>query len=197
MRYVLFITTCVIYTFVLLGVYLLHINYFNVEVVLFAAIKDGVIAALLTFGLLFFLFGKLFQFQTFEWSIIFCVWLLGGYSFAITGPTVLDRSLSFFTLEKIQLRGGLVHKDEIGEIFLEYIPEVRLVDVRMTEQLQSRTIVRQGDCFKLTKRGEKMVEFSRFVRKNLLAKHRLLDGKYTNFLTRPSDKIAMRSNLRC
>lgn len=197
MKYIFFLISCLFYTVILLLVYLIHVNYFKVQVVLYSAILDGLIAAIISLG--FFILFKKFspRFQAFEISLIFCIWILGGYAFAITIPTVIDRSLSFFILEKIEARGGVVHKEEIEDIFLEYIPEVRLVDVRLTEQLKSKTISEKGNCVILTKRGVLMVNFSRFFRQNLLAKIRLLDGEYTDYLTQESPTSNNRTDKNC
>lgn len=196
-KYLKLLAACFIFILILFVVYLIHINYFNVEVVLYAAIVDVFIASFISFILVFVILKRYFFYDSFERVLIFCIWLLGGYAFAITGPTILDRSLSFFVLEKIQIRGGIVHIDEIEEIFLEYIPEVRLVDVRLTEQLQSKTVTRVGDCIQLTNRGKRLVGFSRFFRENLLAKNRLLNDEYTDFLTRPNLSGETSNNIRC
>jgi hypothetical protein len=112
--------------------------------------------------------------------------ILIGYIFAISIPTVIDRSLSFYILEKLQQRGGGIKQDSFEQIFTqEYMKEHRLIDVRLTEQLESGTIIIENGCVKLTRRGEKLAEFSRFFRKNFLPKERLLMGKYTDALTDP------------
>ena len=63
--------------------------------------------------------------------------------------------------------------------------EHQLVDIRLTEQAESGTIVIEGGCVKLTPRGEKLASFSRFFRQNFLPKRRLLRGEYTDKLTDP------------
>jgi hypothetical protein len=60
-----------------------------------------------------------------------------------------------------------------------------LVDVRLTEQLQSGTIVIRDGCVLLTDKGRDLAHVSRFFRNNLLPKHRLLMGKYSDALTDP------------
>ena len=54
------------------------------------------------------------------------------------------------------------------------------MDVRRTEQLQSGTVVLDDGCLKLTPWGNALASFSRYFRMNLLAKHRLLAGEYTD-----------------
>ena len=74
----------------------------------------------------------------------------------------------------------------MGDVFKdEYMPEFRLVDVRLTEQLQSGTIAIENGCVKLTPRGERLATLSRFIRTTLLPKHRLLAGVYTDALVDP------------
>jgi len=144
-----------------------------------------VLAALIVGALLFALpyFSIFNKFEKFQ---LFSIWLLIGYSLAISVPTVIDRSLSFYILEKIQQRGGGISQDRFEEVFTqEYVKEHRLVAVRLTEQLQSGTISIINGCVKLTPKGERLAGLSRFFRKNLLPKQRLLLGEYTDALTDP------------
>lgn len=99
-----------IFILVLFVIYYIHINYFKVDVVFYAAIFDGVLAALLAGCLLFgaSFFRPLGDFEKFQLVII---WLIVGYALAISVPTVIDRSLSFYILEKIQQRGGGIRQD--------------------------------------------------------------------------------------
>ena len=123
------------------------------------------------------------------------IWLLLSYIFAISVPTVLDRSLSFFILEKIAQRGGSIKESGFKEVFTdEYVKEHRLIDVRLTEQERSGTISIQNGCVKLTEKGKKIAKYSRFFRKHFLPKHRLLMGKYTDDLTDPFGHGAIDKN---
>jgi len=166
-------------------IYYAHIRWLRVDVVFYAAIADAVLAALIVGALLFALpyFSIFNKFEKFQ---LFSIWLLIGYSLAISVPTVIDRSLSFYILEKIQQRGGGISQDRFDKVFTqEYVKEHRLVAVRLTEQLQSGTISIINGCVKLTPKGERLAGLSRFFRKNLLPKQRLLLGEYTDALTDP------------
>ena len=169
----------------LLAIYYLHVLYVPVEVVLYSAILDGLVATLAV-ALALWLLRRRLPFTGFEKLLLILLWALGGYAFAISVPTVLDRSLSFYILEKLDERGGGIKLSSIPDVFTkEYINEFRLVDVRLTEQLQSGTITIDNGCVKLTDRGRRIAEVSSFIRKNLLPKHRLLMGQYTDALTDP------------
>ncbi len=172
------------YAAVTIAIYLVHARWFPVGVVLYGALLDAAIAAaIMAIVLWLFVPGP---FTGFERVLLVSVWLVGGYAFAISGPTVLDRSLSFYIIEKLQQRGGGVREDAIGDIFIsEYMPEFRLVDVRLTEQLESGTIVIEDGCVKLTPMGDRLASFSRYVRTHLLPRHRLLAGEYTDALVDP------------
>jgi hypothetical protein len=86
------------------------------------------------------------------------VWLLAGSIFAIAVPTVIDRSLSFYILEKIQQRRGGIQLSRFDELFTEeYMKEHRVVDVRVTEQLESGAVIIDDGCVRLTKRGERLL----------------------------------------
>ncbi len=169
----------------LLVTYCIHIWYFPVNVVFYASITDAFIAAILAAAVLFFtgLFSRL---GGFEKSQLVAIWLLGGYAFAISIPTVIDRSLSFYILEKLEQRGGAILVDRFEDVFTkEFIDQHRLVDVRLTEQQQSGTVEIVDGCAILTDRGRAIVAFSSYFRLNLLPQRRLLNGEYTDDLTNP------------
>jgi len=178
------IASC-IFLILLLSFYYVHIKFFRVNVVFYSAIFDGVLAALVATGVL--LKTRYFnRLNLFEKMQMTAIWILVGYAFAISVPTVIDRSLSFYILEKLQQRGGGIQLSRFDDVFTkEYVKEHRLVDVRLTEQQASGTIVIRGNCVKLTGYGQRLATFSRFFRKNFLPKQRLLMGEYTDALTDP------------
>jgi hypothetical protein len=161
------------------------VHFLRVDVVFYSALADVLLATALTAVFLLRL-GYFDVFNGFEKTLLLSVWLLVGYSIAISVPTVIDRSLSFYILEKLQQRGGAIRLADFEEIFTrDYAREHHLVDVRVTEQLQSGTVVLRGSCVQLTERGYRLARFSRFFRKNLLPRKRLLMGRYTDVLTDP------------
>jgi hypothetical protein len=186
-----------IFVMLLFLIYYIHITYFSVNVVFYAAIADAVLATLIA-GLILFLLTYFRHFNWFEKSQMILIWLLAGYAFAISVPTVIDRSLSFYILEKIQQRGGGIRLDSFEQVFTkEYVKEHRLVDVRLTEQLESGTIKIEGECVKLTEKGNKIAAFSRAFRQNFLPKQRLLMGKYSDDLTNPFRNSLSESDYSC
>ena len=184
-KLVLFCLASLGYLILLLSVYLTHVRFFRVDVVLYSALFDALLATVLAGGLLGIL--KIFKvFSGFEKLQAMLVWLLLGYIFAISVPTVIDRSLSFYILEKLQQRGGGIKLASFEDVFVkEYMPEHRLVDVRITEQQQSGTIQVKNGCVLLTERGQTLATFSRFFRNHFLPKQRLLMGEYSSDLTDP------------
>lgn len=185
MKYLKLLTATVFYGLMLLFIYFIHVSYFKVSVVFYSAIVDAVIAVIVTLGLCLSL--KWFRvFSAFEMLQFTCIWLLLGYSFAISVPTVIDRSLSFYILEKLQQRGGGIKLDAFDQVFTqEYVKEHRLVDVRLTEQQQSGTVVIENGCVKLTPWGQTLATSSRYFRNHFLPKQRLLMGQYSDDLTDP------------
>ncbi|MDQ1094676.1 hypothetical protein QE400_004089 [Xanthomonas sacchari] len=187
----------IVFVVVLLGVYYLHMRHFRVNVVLYASILDALIAVVVVATGMALLRGFR-DFSRLEIIQLLLIWMLGGYVFAISVPTVIDRSLSFYILEKLHQRGGGIREDAFRQVFTdEYVREHHLVEVRLTEQLQSGTIEIHNGCVRLTPRGERLASFSRFYRKNLLPTHRLLMGKYTDTLTDPFRDSRMSSDYRC
>jgi hypothetical protein len=178
----------VIFLFLLAAIYGAHIYFFRVNVVFYAAIADALLAAGVASSMM--LFNRSFKaLANFEKSQLVIIWILAGYALAISVPTVIDRSLSFYILEKIQQRGGGIRFDGFEQVFTqEYVKEHRLVDVRITEQIESGTVTLVNGCVKLTEKGDRLADFSRFFRKNFLPKKRLLLNDYTDALIDPFAK---------
>ena len=174
-----------IFLTLLLTFYIIHVKFFRVDVIFYSAIIDGVLATLVA-SIFLFKIRSLNVLNIFEKIQMTVIWLLASYAFAISVPTVIDRSLSFYILEKLQQRGGGIQLSSFEDVFTkEYIKEHRLVDVRLTEQQNSGTIVIHDGCVKLTSHGNRLANFSRYFRKNFLPKQRLLMGEYTDDLTDP------------
>lgn len=181
----------------LLFFYYVHVKFFRVDVILYSSILDGVIATLVATGILFG-FSYFNLFNVFEKTQMAAIWLLAGYIFAISIPTVIDRSLSFYILEKLQQRGGGIQLAKFEEIFTqEYVKEHRLVDVRLTEQQESGTITIQDGCVKITDLGNRLATFSRAFRRELLPKKRLLMGQYSDDLVDPFKSDIQHGDYRC
>lgn len=179
----LLLTLCFIV--VLLATYVVHAWYFPVDVVFYSALGDAALATLFMAVVLLGL-GRRTRLAPFEKVLLVVIWLLGGYAFAISVPTVIDRSLSFYILEKLDQRGGGIAQDLFTDVIVsEYLPEFRLIDVRLTEQLASGTITIANGCVKLTPRGRRIARLSRFLRTHFLPRRRLVMDEYTAALTEP------------
>jgi hypothetical protein len=197
MKYLKLVSATAVYALLLLFIYALHVRYVPVDVVFYSAILDAVLATVLT-AILIATVRWFKVFTRFETLQLCCIWLLLGYSFAISVPTVIDRSLSFYILEKLQQRGGGIKLDAFDQVFTqEYVKEHRLVDVRLTEQQQSGTIEIKEGCVKLTAWGQTIASRSRYFRAHFLPKQRLLMGKYTDDLTDPFRNSVDRVDYRC
>lgn len=178
-----------VFTILLCGIYFIHGRYFTVDVVLYSALGDVALALALFAAILY--GTKIFQvFTNFEKLQLLLIMFLLGSLLAIVFPTIIDRSLSFYILEKLQQRGGGgIRYDRFEEVVSkEYLQEHRLIDIRLTEQLESGTIAKDGDCVRLTERGHALARFSRAFRKNLLPKQRLIMNEYSDELTDPFRK---------
>jgi hypothetical protein len=185
MKFLASLAASALFALLACAVYYVHIRYFKVDVLLYSAILDAVIAAVLM-TLVLALRREFRLFSQFEKLQLVVIWLLAGTLVALALPTVIDRSLSFYILEKLQQRGGAIQRSRFEDVFTqEYVKEHRLVDVRLTEQQVSGTIVIENGCVRLTDRGARLAAFSRFFRAHLLPKQRLLAGTYTDDLTDP------------
>lgn len=169
----------------LVGVYSAHMRWLPVEVVFYAALED-VLACVLLAALAMWRLRAFAPFNGFEKLLVLLGWALLGYCLAISLPTVIDRSLSFYILEKVQQRGGGLRADRFEKVFTdEYMREHRLVEVRLTEQLASGTLRLHEGCVLLTPRGDRLAHFSRFFRRHFLPRHRLLLGRPSDALLDP------------
>ena len=185
MKYYKALLASLLFVAILLCCYYLHVRFFRVNVVLYSAALDGVIAMVIAVAIVSVL-SYFRVFSAFEKAQLAAIWLLLGYAFAISIPAVIDRSLSFYILEKLQQRGGGIQLARFEDVFTkEYLKEHHLVGIRLTEQQQSGTISIHDGCVRLTERGTELATFSRFFRTHLLPKHRLLMGQYTDELTDP------------
>jgi len=95
----------------------------------------------------------------FQFEIVFPAiisFLLLSYSFVITIPALLDRSISIFMISVIaQERDEGVGEDAIQDIFLAgYVDGKSVVRKRLNEQLASRNIVMEKGTYKITERGK-------------------------------------------
>ena len=197
MKYLKLLGATALFGLLLLVIYVVHVRYVPVNVVFYSAILDDVLATGLTL-LLLAAIGWLRSFSRFEIAQMVCIWLLLGYSFAISVPTVIDRSLSFYILEKLQQRGGGIKLDAFDQVFTqEYVKEHRLMDVRLTEQQQSGTIVIRNGCVLLTDWGQTIATTSRYFRNHFLPKQRLLMGEYSDDLTDPFRNSVKRVDYQC
>lgn len=197
MKTIKFIAASTVFLALTCLIYWVHIAFLRVDVVFYSAILDGVLAAFITAAAVWTL-RPFAIFGSFEKLQMLIIWLLTAYALAISVPTVLDRSLSFYILEKLQQRGGGIQQSRFAEVFTdEYLKEHRLVDVRLTEQLESGTIRIENGCVILTTKGSQLASFSRFFRRHLLPKKRLLMGRYSDDLTDPFRNSAAQMNYTC
>lgn len=186
-----------VYIACLLLTYYIHVRFFSVDVVFYAAMFDAAAAAVLT-AVALYASGLFRAFNIFERAQLVAMFVMAGYVFAISVPTVVDRSLSIYILEKLQQRGGSIRLDAFERIFTqEYVREHRLVDVRLTEQLESGTIQIANGCVTLTTRGDAIASFGRFFRQHFLAKKRLLMGEYSDDLTDPFRNGVRQADYEC
>jgi len=197
MKYLKFITLMLVFAITLAVIYVIHSWYFRVDVVFYSAIADGALAAVVTL-LVATTFRWFKTFNDFEKLQIFLICLLLGYGFAISVPTVIDRSLSMYILEKLQQRGGGIQLAAFDTVLKdEYMKEHRLAEIRLTEQLQSGTIVIEKGCVKLTEWGLFVATTTTWFRQTLLPKNRLIGDTYSSDLTSPLRNSADRRDYVC
>jgi len=167
-------------------VHLIHFRFFVVDVVFYAALFDVFLSAGFLVMMYAFFLRKRLKISRQNLVLSSLLGLSGGYIFAITIPTVIDRSLSAYILEKLVQRGGAVQEDALDQIFTEeYIPEFKLMDVRLQEALSSRTVIIDSNCILITAKGRRVAGITQFYRRNFLPKKRRLMGEVTDVLVNP------------
>ena len=170
---------------IFLILHIFHMRFIIVDVIFYATLKDLILSFFIVI-LLYFLVKKKLSLSFSNLILSTLVGLSGGYIFAITIPTVIDRSLSAYILEKFVQRGGEIKQGSLNKIFVdEYIPEFQLMNVRLQEAISSGTLVLDNDCIKITKKGKKIANFTKYYRYNFLPKKRRLLGRVTDELTDP------------
>ena len=186
MKYLFSIGFLIFFIFLLIIIYTIYINQFNVNVLLYSSLFCVLIS--LTIATIFLFSIKVKYVNFFEKILILIICALTGYSLVLSLPTVIDRSLSFYILEKLDQRGGGIKVDKMDIVFTkEYLKEHRLIDIRLTEQLKTKTVIIDKNCLRLTSKGKKVVRFSNIFRQYFLPKQRLIRDKYTDELISPLD----------
>lgn len=166
--------------------HILHMQFLVVDVIFYETLKDLLAAGIITFLIYFFILKKFFSLSLTNFILTISVGLSCGYIFAITVPTIIDRSLSAYILEKFVQREGRIKEDALYDIFIdEFIPESQLMDIRLQEAISSGTLVVEDNCIQITKKGRRVANFTKFYRQNLLPKKRLLLDRVTDDLTNP------------
>jgi hypothetical protein len=180
------LTVITVYVVVFGSLHLLHFRWFTVRVVLYDAVLDAILAGLVV-GLIFTVLIRRRSIITSAETILsMMVGFLFSVIYAIVVPTVVDRSLSIYILEKLVQRGGSIQQDAFDELLkLEYFSEHRLIEIRLTEALNSGTIIIENGCVKITRLGQQIAAFTRYYRTTFLPKHREIMGKYSDDLTDP------------
>ena len=164
----------------------LHFQYITVSVILYACIWDALVASALVLGAYIYFRRKAPVLLPTEFALTVIASNLLILLYAVMGPTVIDRSLSVYIVQKIDQRGGEVAEAAMPAIFVEeYMPEMALVDVRMTEQLTSGTVLIENGCIKLTGKGRFFSGFADAYRKTFLPQKRRLMDEVTDKLTDP------------
>jgi len=176
----------------------LHFQFLTVKVILYACILDAFLASVIVLLVYWFVWRPKSALLISEVVLVSIASNLLILLYAVMGPTVIDRSLSLYIVEKLDQRGGQISEEAMADIFVrEYLPEFRLVDVRLTEQVASGTAKIENGCVILTEKGRQLSAFVSFYRRVFLPKKRYLRGEVTDQLTKPFDNSESIVDARC
>ncbi len=191
----LVITTMCVGTLV---INLIHFRFFRVHVVLYDSLLDTCIASIAVGAIFATMRQRWLSLSPEELGLSATIALLCGFLYAVCVPTIIDRSLSIYILEKLNQRNGAILHSAMDGIFKdEYMREQRLVDIRLTEQIKSGTISIQDDCVRLTGFGRRIATLTRLYRTTLLPKYREVRGETTDELTDPFRHSPARVDYAC
>ncbi|MEQ3650109.1 hypothetical protein [Hyphomonas sp.] len=176
----------------------LHFQYVPVAVILFACIWDAIIASILVLGAYWLFRRRTSPLLVTELALTAIASNLLILLYSVMGPTVIDRSLSIYIVEKLDQRGGEVAAAAIEDIIRdEYLDEFKVPEVRMTEQLTSGTVVSQDGCLHLTPKGRRLSGFAHFYRAHFLPRKRVIGGEVTDSLLDPLKGQPVRVPFAC
>lgn len=171
---------------IFLFVHIVHFRFVTVRVVMYDALVDAVIAGVVSSLAAWAWNRRRRRLNGAEIGLSLLVGFLLTTTFVILVPTVIDRSLSMYILEKLVQRGGAIREDAFDPILKqEFFAEHRVVDIRLTEQLNSGTIQIENGCVRLTPRGDFIAHLTRWYRTTLLPPKRDIRGQFTDDLTDP------------
>ena len=155
----------------------LHVNFFQVDVILYAYIFNCILAIFIIFPFLIYKFG----FNKDLWYLVVIKFLI-GISFSIYVPTVVDRSLSLYLVQKIYERGAINSVEFRDIITNDYLRDHAVINVRIAEQIASGTVkyYPENDCFQVTGVGKFVVRGADWFRKFFIPRYRLVGFDYSD-----------------
>ena len=143
-----------LYIFALLTVNFIYVRIYEIKVVLYSVLISSLISLLII--LLIFLKLTYFRiFSKFEAFLFFILLMFTGSLYSLSIPTIVERSLTIYMLEKIKYSQNGIHVNDLeGSILQDYIIEHKVIQKRLSEQTISGTIsLGQDNCVRLTKAG--------------------------------------------
>lgn len=182
----------ILYSIFMVTTCFINMRFFDVDVVLYSSILSSLVAAAIA-SIIIWKFAFFNCFEAFEKFLLVNIFMLIGYAFSITVPTIIDRSFTLYMLEQLRSNeGGVIASQFESEITKRYIQDYQLVPLRITEQLKSGTIyIDANNCVKLTHLGHAVATATHHYRQTFLPRSRLVNGIYTDKLVYiPSDSGA-------
>ncbi len=176
---------------------MLHFRLLPVNVVFYTALQDGALTVALCALISWYgVFRRRVDRLCFAQTVL--IMALGAYVYAISVPTVIDRSFSMYILEKLHQQGGGLRVEAFdAHITQEFMREHHLSEARLTEQMASGTLRIEEGCVRLTPRGERIATVTHWYRTHALPARRLLMDQYTDALIRPFAQPSQLGAYRC
>ncbi len=157
------IKTFILNSFLFVIIHFSHFLLFEINVVLYAALFDSLLATLITLLILFFK-GSLSKVPILCSTISFLCFFI----YSILVPTALDRSLSLYILRHVETNPRTQVTELTSIVTKDYFSKMLVIEQRINEQIKTGRIEVENGEIKLTTKGELISKFSRFYKNHFL-----------------------------
>jgi hypothetical protein len=135
-------------------------------VIFYEGVSVSIVTFLIGISLSLYFYKKL-DFEKFkQWISAAFIQVFFCYSFVITFPALLDRSISLFIIASVAKIDRPVEREKLVAHFKDgYVDKSFTVDKRLDEQIISGNMKYENEKIEITKRGKRLYAFNIFLAK--------------------------------
>ena len=144
-------------------IFSLYRYYFQSSIIFYSGLKI-IFLLLIFYAIFFYLFKRRIKIRFQETLLHLCLFVFISYSFLITSPALLDRSISLVLISSIaESNNDGISKVDLQNIFLEhYVSGYHVIDKRLHEQLNGKTIQKIQERYFITAKGKRIYVANQF-----------------------------------